>query len=417
MISVFADQKSPRLDFVLDFCFGSKGQGWYEWQVITVKERWGDATGKKINYSSEDVPADLRIEPHGLLTDTVIRPKLKLTADGENIRIDGKKDVFAIVFFLLSRMEEYDDADRDEHDRFKARNHCLVKLGFHKRPVVDEAIMELWEKLDLDYSMIRSRYQCVPSFDIDIAWAVKQRGFWRGLGGLLRSKRKADRLAVLRGTKKDDYDTYDVIHEVATQFDRVICFALLGDWSRFDKNIHWRNPDLGSLLRGLNAVGGMGIHPSYRSHLNRSQVLEEATRLYAILGHEISKSRQHFLRLKFPDTYRILLQCGITRDYSMGFADNIGFRAGTCFPFHWFDLRANERTELLIFPFAYVDSAFKDYLKLTPDQSLEEIRELTRNVRAMGGLLMFIWHNSSINDSGEWRGWKRVLDSTLQMAR
>jgi hypothetical protein len=424
MIFVYSKQTSNRLRYVLDFCFGSKGK---DWQIVTSIGKWEDVYDAcRINYSREqDMDCDLHIEPHGLLFDSGVsgQPNLEFQADykkGEEkptatqaLSLNGYHDPFAIIFYLLSRMEEYGDMDRDEHDRFKASNHSLVKLGLHKRPIADELVKDIWDDLQLNYQPVLDRFEAVPSFDIDVAWAYKNKRLVRMIGGYIRSENKKQRRKVLRNKETDPFDTYTIIHEIAARVDRVICFALLGDWSRHDKNIHWKNEKLGSVLRGLNAAGGMGIHPSYNSYMNPTKIAQEKRRLEEIVGHSIHKSRQHYLRLRFPDSYKMLLAADLNRDYSMGFADNIGFRAGTSFPFYWFDLDADKMTDLLVFPFAYMDGALKDYLGLKPMEARLEVEELIENVEDMGGLFMFIWHNSSIGEYAEWKGWKMVLDYTM----
>ncbi|MCG8573743.1 MAG: polysaccharide deacetylase family protein [Flavobacteriales bacterium] len=416
MISIFSKHKNDRLCYVLEFCFDTKYE---EWRLITDPDEWEKSEDdSKINYSDLPLESDLQIIPHSILFEKKIPNNLKLSVNPNekgirSLELDQIADPFAIIFFLLSRAEEYGAQDRDAHDRFKASNHSLVKLGLHKRPIADEIVKDLWLRLKLDYSLIQKQFQAVPSFDIDVAWAYKNRKFGRTIGSFIKSKNKKERIGVLLGRKKDPYDTYSVIHSIASRVDRIICFALLGDWSKYDKNIHWKNPHLGSLIRGLNAAGGMGIHPSYYAHLDSAQTGKEKERLEEIVGHEIRKSRQHFLRLKLPESYRLLLDNGLVRDYSMGFADNIGFRAGTSFPYHWFDLKANKKTDLLVFPFAYMDSALKDYLKLSPTEARLEVEELVENVQDVGGVFMFIWHNSSITDRDEWEGWKSLLDFTM----
>lgn len=414
MIFVYSKQTSERLRYVLDFCFKSKGE---DWVIVTSMGKWEDILdGVRINYSREEnLDSDLHIEPQGLLFHSGIE-KVDLTIneqEGNRIELNGSEDPFSIIFYLLSRMEEYIDEDRDEHDRMKASNHSLVKLGRHKEPVCDDLTKKLWETLQLDYSGILGRFEAVPSFDIDVAWAYKHKGFLRTFGAYVKSDNKKERLSIIRNKEHDPYDTYSTIHEIAARVDRIICFALLGDWSKYDKNIHWKNDKLGSLLRGLNAAGGMGIHPSYQSHLDPTKINTEKQRLEEIVGHGIHKSRQHFLRLRMPETYKMLLAADLNRDYSMGFADQIGFRAGTSFPYQWFDLDANTETDLLVFPFVYMDSALKDYLNLSPLEARLEVEELIDNVEDVGGLFMFIWHNHSINDLDEWKGWKMLLDYTM----
>jgi hypothetical protein len=195
----------------------------------------------------------------------------------------------------------------------------------------------------------------------------------------------------------------------------VICFILLGDWGKFDKNIHWENDNFGQLIKMLDKRCELGIHPSYASHLQFDKIKNEIERLEKIIGHEIPQSRQHFLRLRFPETYYLLIKAGVTKDYSMGFADEVGFKAGTSFPFYFFDLNANIQTSLMIQPFMYMDSALKDYLKYSPEKAQETVQLLIKEVKEVGGEFCFIWHNSSIHDKGEWNGWKEILDFTLNV--
>ena len=203
------------------------------------------------------------------------------------------------------------------------------------------------------------------------------------------------------------------MRKIAAKTDKFLSFILLGDWGPYDKNIHWKNLAYGSLIRGLNLEGEVGIHPSYGSHAEDAKVANELSRLAEITGHEINLSRQHFLKFEFPKTFSILAKLGVTDDYSLGFADEIGFRAGTSFPFFFFDLQKNERTTLRFHPFSYMDSALKDYLKLDPDAAKAEIAQLLEEVKSVGGEFIMIWHNSSIHDTGEWKGWKTVLDYTI----
>ncbi|MBK9193024.1 MAG: hypothetical protein IPM77_16835 [Crocinitomicaceae bacterium] len=330
MISVFTEHITPRLTYVLDFCFAQKG---FEYQCVTDVSAWSKIKSIRINYSEIEVPSEISVKPHSLLFETEIRNGIELSTSGDKIFIDGKEDPFAVIFRCLSRYEEYLPNERDEHDRFKAKNAELVKLKLNDKPVCDILTREIWEKLGLDYSIIQKRFECVPSFDIDVAWAYKNLKLIRTIGAGIIGKNLGQRFRVLVGKEKDPYDTYSYIAEVSARVNRIICFAPVGDWGKFDKNIHWKNFAYQSLIRGLNATGGMGIHPSYDSHLNPEKLETEISRLEQIVGHEIVKSRQHFLRLRIPESYQLMVKQSIQRDFTMGWAEETGFRAGTSFPF------------------------------------------------------------------------------------
>ena len=134
-----------------------------------------------------------------------------------------------------------------------------------------------------------------------------------------------------------------------------------------------------------------------------------------ILGKTVNESRQHFLILKFPYTYQTLINQEITEDYTMGYSDLVGFRAGTARPYRWFDLIKNEITNLTIHPFAFMDTTINQSLKLSPSQAILKIEALFKEVKEFGGEFSYIWHNESIGDYGSWKGWSEVFDYSLAL--
>ena len=410
MVSIYSTYQTDRLNYVLDFCFAQKGESY---RIIQNQDNWQTDEAFTINYSNDNLDAALTIHPQGILFESDIYPSKELKYENDELTIDGVNDSFGLIFYFLTNYREYFNQDRDQHDRFKSANHPLVKLGLNQIPVVDQLVKEIWKKIGLDYAKVQKGFEIVPTFDIDIAWAYKERPLLRTIGAVFKGGQMSDRIQVLSGRKKDPYDTFDEIERVAREFDKTHCFILLGDYGPYDKNIPWDNQNYQELIRQLSGKMKVGIHPSYQSYGDQNQIKIERTRLEKIVGHEINNSRQHFLRLKVPTTYQQLKASGLNHDYSMGFADEIGFRSGTSFPFLFFDLLKNQVTDLTIHPFAYMDSALKDYLKRDVDQSILQVKRLIKEVRDVGGQFAFIWHNSSINDSGEWKGWKKLLDETL----
>jgi len=117
-----------------------------------------------------------------------------------------------------------------------------------------------------------------------------------------------------------------------------------------------------------------------------------------------------------PKTYRTLVQLGIRDDYSMGYASHPGFRAGIAMPFNFFDIARNETTALLIHPITLMDVTMRDYLRLSPEKSLEMTGNLIRTVRSVHGEFISLWHNESLAEKGRWLGWRRVFEEMVRMA-
>ncbi len=413
MINIFTEHITERLNYVLDFCFSSKGE---HYQVFTDTEEWNALPDQHLAYGAQIVPCTLQIHAQGLLFEENHYPGKQISLQKNQLLLDGVADELSLIFYFLSRYEEHQSTTLDEHERFQSGANSLVRLNMHKQPVVDLMVKQVWEKLGLDYQPVTEFFSVLPTFDIDVAWAYKNRSFVRKLGGLLKHGKPIDRLRVFSGNKKDPYDTYDLIKATGTASQKKIeNFILLGDWAPYDKNIRWENKNYQTLIKQLDEVGGVGIHPSYGSHLKPAQLNTEVNRLQQIVNRPITKSRQHFLRMRIPETYHALITAGISEDYSMGFADQIGFRAGTSFPFFYFDLQKNKSTQLAITPFCYMDSALKDYLNLSPKKAEAEIEKLHSQIKLVGGVFSFIWHNSSLHNTGEWKGWKPVFDFTTQL--
>jgi len=194
-------------------------------------------------------------------------------------------------------------------------------------------------------------------------------------------------------------------------------FWLLGNYATYDKNLSWKNKTLRKLIRRCQQFAKIGIHPSYASNNRTHRVNEEVGRLSKLIDESIFASRQHFLKLSFPDTYKSLIKSNIQSDYTMGYADNVGFRAGTSRSFFWFDLKHNETTTFQVVPFAYMDGTLNEYLKLTPHDAKHVISSLYEEISRFGGDFIFIWHNETLNNQGKWEGWKEVFNYSINLAQ
>jgi hypothetical protein len=100
----------------------------------------------------------------------------------------------------------------------------------------------------------------------------------------------------------------------------------------------------------------------------------------------------------------------------MGYAPHTGFRAGLCTPFYFFDVKANELTDLRVEPMAFMDTTFTHYHKDTPEQALEKIQQIMRYVSETGGNVIGLWHNSTFTEQGIYKGWRQVFETVAMEA-
>jgi hypothetical protein len=100
----------------------------------------------------------------------------------------------------------------------------------------------------------------------------------------------------------------------------------------------------------------------------------------------------------------------------MGFAGDLGFRAGTCTPYPFYDLDEELECKLKIYPFQIMESTLKYYLKTSPKEATEEIKPIIEEVKAVKGQLVTLWHNESLSDVDEWEGWREVYEKMIEQA-
>jgi hypothetical protein len=216
--------------------------------------------------------------------------------------------------------------------------------------------------------------------------------------------------------KKDPFEVYDYITGVIEKNRaEAIFFFPSGDHSRYDINPSWKNEEYRLLVNRISGRFRSGLHPSYQSHSRYNLLEQELERLKSITGKDISSSRFHYIRLSFPSSYRDLIKAGIREDYSMGFPDEPGFRAGIARPFFFYDLTEDRHTDLKIVPFQVMDATLYQYKNLDPSASKEVIAGLIDQVRIAGGQFVSLWHNTSLLETPEWKEWREVFESMLQM--
>ena len=143
-------------------------------------------------------------------------------------------------------------------------------------------------------------------------------------------------------------------------------------------------------------------------------VSKEKKILEHVSGHAIHISRQHYIKIKMPQTYRLLLENGITEDYSMGYGTHIGFRAGTGNSFPWYDVESDSITQLRVFPFCFMDTAAHYEMKLPVTDAFQALDSMSAKLQQTGSTMITIFHNFSLGTSAEWKGWRQAYEQFMQ---
>lgn len=426
-VKIYTDQTSTRLVYIADFIFGEVLG--ISFDIVSDRRKLGKSA--VINYSHEKIPNSIRIEPSGLLTEQGIQTRDLIISDWRSLPVffltkgesDLPFDLFAAAFFMLSRYEEYLDHQPDVHGRFMAASSLAFRNGFLDKPVVDLWIREFTKILIRKFPAIavkRNEYRAVLTVDSDEPFAYLGKNLLRSVGGLLKDftashGNASERYKVVRHEKKDPFEVFDYISHIAESNNTELrYFFPSGDHTKYDHNPSWKNEEYRELVRRLGRTFSIGLHPSYYSAENHEMIVEERKRLESMAGMKILASRFHFIRLKFPDAYRNLISAGISEDWSMGFPDEPGFRAGAARSFIFYDLGEERITSLRIFPFMLMDSCLHQYKKLSADESASIVSQLVEETRKAGGLFVSLWHNTSLLETAAWKPWRDLFENMMK---
>ncbi len=304
----------------------------------------------------------------------------------------------------------------------------MVRHGMEQLPVVDYWALQLAETMCNKYPGLPTftrRYRHVLTVDVDNGLQILGRPAWKQGGALARALIHGDlsevgiRMRVLTGRRPDPFAQYNTLVNLAQtkQVDRLIAFMLMRGGSRYNHAANARHPALHSQLLAMDRTFEVGLHPSYQSSANQQVFAEDRNRLEGLLGHPIRVSRQHFLRWRVPNTLHELEQAGIQEDHSAGFSDRPGFRCGTCTPFPWYHLAEERETELMLWPFAAMDSALHDHLGLEPEQAVRQMNAYSDAVRAVGGTFISVWHDRFLSGHGQWVAWPAAMAEVVAHAK
>jgi len=359
---VYTPHITPRISYIIQLLY----ECWQiEVAVTDDAERFKQSTAVKLQYCEERISAEgFFIQSTGLLQQQFIRKQRISCFEWEGVKAffqtedDLGFDLFAAVFYLITRYEEYLEYEPDEYGRYAHWNALAWKEGFLHQPLIDIWLMKFEAKLQQRYAVFTTHhlpFTFLPTYDIDIAWSYIHKGWLKTIGSLLMHPSAiVKRWRVVSGKEKDPYDAYDWLKQLHEQYGlQTIYFFLLAERnSEYDKNISPTKTALQQLIRSTAEKATVALHPSTQSVTNETLLKQEKEMLQWISRKKITATRNHYIQFHLPHSYRTLLANGFTDEYSMGYGTVNGFRASTSHSFLWYDLEKETTTDLRVHPLA-----------------------------------------------------------------
>lgn len=430
LVALYSEQSSARFRWAAKLFFVRAMRAKLEF--YSDETAFLSSAGVRVNYSAKPIEGSFQICPHGLLWEQQIEQQHFYTTQWSGLPVFAQRSVgqlpfdpLAASFFLASRYEEYLPFIPDVHGRFPAKQSFAFTEGFLDRPLINQWAVEVGRLLFGASFSLRSHFSHRSTVDIDNLFAYKGKGTLRAIGGLgkdlksLQLRKFKERLSVLFKFKKDPYDTFSK-QRVWNKKQGVsaLYFMLFAEFGPKDRNVSPYSTEAAQKLRQIADWATVGIHPSYASNSEPEAVGKEIRSLQEVLHRPILHSRQHYLKLRMPQTFRHLLELGISHEHSMGYAELPGFRASICTPFSFYDLEMESETPLELHPFAFMDVTFLDYQKVAPQEALNTMKVLADEVREVGGALESLWHNRTFSGhEPQWSGWVKLYKEFIAYAR
>ena len=326
-------------------------------------------------------------------------------------------DIFAAIFYLLSRYEEYAD------ENFSFEKSILHRSNLLQQPIVNQWMIQFKNIAAQKFPALQFRssaYKLIPTIDVDRAFAFKARNNFKTVAGFCKDFLKGNfhemktRLAVLQNKIADPFDVFDWLENNHRQHDLTAkYFFHCGNYEGVDKNIQLDSVDFKSLINKLKATADIGLHSSVKSITENELMQAEKVLLKKITEKKVESNRQHFIKMKFPNYFRLLLQNEIKHDYTLGYATAAGFRAGICNSFYWYDLENEQTTDLLLHPFCWMDFSFENVEEEKMWQTTQQIVDAVKNVN---GEFYAVFHNHSFSNIYGNNFWKNNYNKFFRAA-
>jgi hypothetical protein len=346
-------------------------------------------------------------------------------------------DLFGAAFFMLTRYEEVVRVDRDQFDRFPAQAAIAVQENFHDRPIVNEYLEILWGCLQALWPRLVRRhrqFQIRLSHDVDEPYRFAFTGvrrlakrcagdlmYRRSLPALVGSVNSWIQVKGLARIDRDPCNTFDLIMDLSEQHNLQSAFYFITDHTagEIDGAYTMAQPLIRQLLRRIHDRGHeIGLHTSYNTYLDAAQtkkefeILRRACELEGI-EQSIWGGRQHCLRWQTATTFQNWEGAGLDYDSTLTFAEQVGFRCGTCYEFPVFDLGCRQALKLRERPLCVMDvsvtrSAYMG-LEIIGGAALQAMAVIKQRCRLFQGDFTLLWHNTSLIDSEEIELYKAII--------
>ena len=331
-------------------------------------------------------------------------------------------DVFAASFYLISRYEEFLPHVKNELGAFLAYQSLASKNSFLEMPLIDLWAVRLKDKLheffpELPHvSWEKPKFQ--PIISVVNPYQYQKKSLLIKIADTLTALWRLDFFAiieqylVLLGLKKDPYNNFEELEALFKEFNTSpLYFFLFAKNTFYDRGVSISNFSFRKLIKNTSDLNQVSLLASYTSQEESKSLIRERDQLKKLIIKKIDSVRFNYGLLSASSGYYNLLEHEIQKDYSMGYTEEIGYRASTAVPFYFYDLNNDLQTSLKIHPVVAEESGLRRFSNL---KAFKRLEELYKNLPTRSAFHGVSFSNAVLNSGVMKNNWRDQFINYLE---
>ena len=418
MILVYSHKITPRLTYIFRQIFIRVLE--LPVDFTSAIEKFVSHSGPKLSYTNQPLGNEFFIASHDLLFQQGIQGVTVEVSNWSEIPAFFKLgktsqlpyDIFAASFYLISRYEEFLPQVKNKLGAFLAYQSLASKNNFLEIPVVDLWAVRLKDKLheffpDLpNVSWKKPKFQ--PIISVVNPYKYQNKSLVLKLVDTLSAVWQLDffsiieQYLVLLGLRKDPHNNFEALELLFKEFgNQPLYFFLFAKNTFYDRGVSIYNFRFQKLIKNIADLNPVCLLASYEAQQESKSLSQERQQLKRLIIKKIDSVRFHYGLLTTSLGYYNLLEQEIHEDYSMGYIDEVGYRASTAVPFYFYDLNNDLQTSLKIHPVVADEAGLRIFSNKKAFKKLEKLYENLPTRSAFHGVSFSnaILYNEDIKNS------------------
>ena len=412
MFLVYTHKITPRIRYIFKHIF--ENMLMINFDLTTKVEIFVAHSGPKLSYSNKPLGDEFFVKSHLLLFEQgITTQKLKLEFWDElpiffltNTEGNCPFDIFAASFFLLSRYEECMPYLKTNLGYFDPSQSISMKFDFLELPIIDLWVSKFKEQLASNFHEIVKKDDFKPSkkilLEVPVAFRYSNRSLLENLGDFFSAIWKLDikqliiHILVLIKLRNDPFETY---HQWNDWFNgssiKPIVFFLFSHSSSYQISTSIFNLRFRKIIKKTGDFFCLGLLTSVKAQIDsKKQIIREKNDFQKLTNRTIIDVRLSNGIIDLRKDYEMLSENEFKNDYSMGYLDRIGFRAGTATPYYFYDVSREFQLSIKLTPIFATEQSLK---QLNDSFPFEKLIRVCKKLPLSSSVLTLVLSNSFLD--------------------